>query len=324
VTNLIQELSIDLALSRGEIEAILRSAPARYKIFQIPKRRGGVRVIAQPARELKDIQRIIVERYLSVLPVHPTATAYVEGKSILTNASLHKNANVLLKLDFEDFFLSIRPIDLRRAVEKTEPKLLRSSDWAWIENALFWKNPHTGKRCLAIGAPSSPLISNAVMYDFDKIASHFVRRRRVVYSRYADDITLSGQTIESLTKVHAYLRKLLSQRAYPRLKFNTEKSGIYTKGMRRMVTGLIITPSGEISIGRARKRLISAMVHKYLTDEDRSVEHVNRLKGWLAFCNSVERGYLESLRRKYGAIVDQLLAAPSMPRPQFSDQKLFI
>jgi hypothetical protein len=124
VSKLLQELSVDLALPQSAVEAILRSAPTRYKIFQIPKRRGGIRLIAQPARELKDIQRLLLERYLNVLPIHPAATAYVIGKNILSNAELHKDAKVLLKLDFKDFFLNIRPEDLRKTVGQFAPKLV--------------------------------------------------------------------------------------------------------------------------------------------------------------------------------------------------------
>src|SRR5258708_32226067 len=106
-TNLLRELSIELGLGSNDLLRIIATAPARYKVFQIPKRRGGMRTIAQPSRELKAIQRFILDKILSKLPVHPAAAAYVTGRNIAENAIAHVKSRVVLKLDFSDFFPSI-------------------------------------------------------------------------------------------------------------------------------------------------------------------------------------------------------------------------
>ena len=51
---------------------------------------------------------------------------------------------------------------------------------------------------LAIGAPSSPMLSNIHLKSFDDIVFREARERQIVYTRYADDITFSGQRIGML------------------------------------------------------------------------------------------------------------------------------
>ena len=81
----------ETGLSEIDLRLILRTAPSRYKEFPIKKRDGSDRIIAQPARELKVLQRAFVREYLINLPIHPAATAYREGMSILDNASMQES-----------------------------------------------------------------------------------------------------------------------------------------------------------------------------------------------------------------------------------------
>jgi hypothetical protein len=78
----IVELIILFCESEGseyDILRIVRNAPVRYKTYTIQKRNGGDRIISQPARELKALQRLLVDGLLYHLPVHPAATAYIPG-----------------------------------------------------------------------------------------------------------------------------------------------------------------------------------------------------------------------------------------------------
>jgi RNA-directed DNA polymerase len=75
-------------------------------------------------------------------------------------------------------------------------------------------------------------------------------------------MTASADTIEQLERFERATRRTIRAMRHPRLTLNEEKRGLYLKGQRRMVTGLIVTPDREISIGRERKRLISAMLHR--------------------------------------------------------------
>jgi RNA-directed DNA polymerase len=66
-----------------------------------------------------------------------------------------------------------------------------------------------------------------------------------------------------------------------------------------MVTGLVITPTSNISIGRERKRRISAMLHK-VTLGELETKSIFELRGLLSFAKSVEPKFIVSMRNKYG------------------------
>jgi RNA-directed DNA polymerase len=138
------------------------------------------------------------------------------------------------------------------------------------------------------------------LFDLDDKLSQTANKEGVIYTRYADDITVSGDCIEDLTRFEAIAIETIRQAKSPQLLFNEEKRGVYTKAQRRMVTGLIITPAGKISLGRERKRLISAMLHKVKTNQ-LSTEKMSKIKGLLGFCLAVEPVFVTRMSSKYGS-----------------------
>ncbi|MCP4712711.1 MAG: hypothetical protein GY869_29135, partial [Planctomycetes bacterium] len=98
----LQELSRRLEISSEKLNDI---NPV-YHEYKIPKRSGGFRLIAAPAPDLKNVQKTILHRLLNKLSVHPHATGFQKGHSIVTNANVHKGAEVIVKMDIKDFFPS--------------------------------------------------------------------------------------------------------------------------------------------------------------------------------------------------------------------------
>ena len=310
----IKELSSAVEMSEADVIRIISTAPKRYKIYAVPKRDGvGMRVIAQPARELKLLQRYIAEEVLRKLPIHEAARAYIRGKSIRDNAVPHLANRVILKLDFRDFFHSLKYNDLRAVLIAQEFSGMPESEWTLLENILFWQKPEKRTKCLAIGAPSSPMVSNIIMENLDRQFSTICQSHGAAYTRYADDITLSSDKIEVLASCEKQLRKLVRATKSPKLFFNDKKRGLFTTAGRRLITGLVITPDHKISIGRKRKREISAAIHYYVTGKNRTIEHIANLKGWLAYAHGVEPEFFDAMVRKYGNVVDRIMRI-SIPR----------
>ncbi|WP_269437073.1 reverse transcriptase domain-containing protein, partial [Cronobacter dublinensis] len=110
--NIIEIIANKTMLPSSTVMAFINTAPYRYKKYYLHKKNGGLREIAQPARELKIMQRLILKSLSSNLPIHDNAFAYIEKKSIKLNALKHKKNSYFLKMDFEDFFNSIKPVDL--------------------------------------------------------------------------------------------------------------------------------------------------------------------------------------------------------------------
>jgi retron-type reverse transcriptase len=144
------------------------------------------------------------------------------------------------------------------------------------------------------------------MFEFDEAVKEIVTPIGVNYTRYADDLTFSGERIETLESVEREVRRLLANTRSPVIRLNERKRGIYTRGMKRMITGVKVTPKGAISIGRERKRLISSFVFR-ASIKKLSKDQLIVTQGWLAFANTVEPEFLDRLRKKYGNIVDLLL-----------------
>src|SRR5687768_1740331 len=105
--SLVQEIVARFGLGARDVARLIDSAPARYKVYDIAKRRGGNRTIAQPAKELKIIQRFIVDNKLTAFKTHRAAMGYVTKRNILDNAMMHRENDAILKLDFANFFPSI-------------------------------------------------------------------------------------------------------------------------------------------------------------------------------------------------------------------------
>ena len=309
MSELVGKLVAGTGLTERDILKIVSNAPRRYKEYTIPKRTSGVREIAQPARELKALQRVLQREYLDALPVHTAATAYRKGRSIRDNALAHVENGPILKMDFKDFFPSIRVRDWQAYCDD---RGLFPDFWDrhQASQILFHKPKGTGHLRLAIGAPSSPLLSNILMFEFDALITEIVQADYVTYTRYADDLTFSAKRTGYLTGVETAVKKVVRLVRWPRLVINEEKTVLATTRYHRQVTGLVLSNDQKVSLGRDRKRKIVSAVH-HATLGKLDDEGLARLSGFLAFANSVEPDFIKRLERKYGQdILDHIKGAP--------------
>ncbi|RDV03227.1 retron St85 family RNA-directed DNA polymerase [Undibacter mobilis] len=299
--SLLTELVQEFGLGQSDLLRIIDTAPARYSVYPIRKRNGGFRTIAQPSREVKAIQYYILEKKLGVFPVHPSAMAYVKGRNIRQNAASHASSGPILKLDFQEFFPSIGVRDWERFVKSHPVDAIDLSDLKYYSKILFWGQHRKSNvpKCLSIGAPTSPIISNILLYDLDVKMSALAELLGVVYSRYADDITVSGQCVDEVLEFERLARREVKSAKSPKLTFNEEKRGLYFRGQRRLVTGLVLTPTERVSLGRKRKRTISSLLHKSTLGQ-LDPKRRGYLKGLLGFSVANEPEFLGRLRRKYG------------------------
>ncbi|MDA4629511.1 reverse transcriptase domain-containing protein, partial [Enterobacter hormaechei] len=65
------------------------------------------------------------------------------------------------------------------------------------------------KLILSVGAPSSPIISNFCMYEFDNRIHTACNKLEITYTRYADDLTFSCNIPNVLKAVPSTLEALL-------------------------------------------------------------------------------------------------------------------
>ncbi|MBQ4876270.1 retron St85 family RNA-directed DNA polymerase [Pseudoalteromonas luteoviolacea] len=283
-------------------ETLYSSPSNHYKVFKIPKRSIGFRIIAQPTKNVKDYQRKIVRVLEPLTAIHSAATAYKKNQGIKDNAFIHKNSEFLLKLDLVNFFNSITPEMFFNALNVQKIKYSENDRMAMSEY-LFWnineRRADNKKLVLSVGAPSSPFISNFVMFAFDKKISQFCLANSINYSRYADDLTFSTKDKNVLFNVISEVQTTLKACFGHKLKINTSKTIFSSKAHNRHVTGITLTNNNQLSIGRERKRYISALVHKaslnMLPKED-----IHHLQGLISFARHIEPTFIQRLERRYG------------------------
>lgn len=296
---LLTRLASETGLLPNQVLSIAMTAPLRYKVFKVPKRTSGWRTLAQPAREVKNLQYHLGELLRSGLPIHEAVSAYEVGCSIRKNAAAHAGGAFLLKLDFENFFPSILADDFVRHLKRHHTLAFSVDDLDLISRILFWAPTRKLPLQLCIGAPTSPLVSNSVLYDFDCQVSLIAARSGVVYTRYADDLSFSTVEPNVLGGLIGEIEGIVARMEYPKLRINAKKTVHASRASRRVVTGIVIKPDGTLSVGRSRKRLIRAMWHRErlgLLSPDES----RKLDGLVNFAESVEPGFRKWLEGNGG------------------------
>lgn len=292
---LIERISARTRVPVTSLSAIARNASRRYKVYLIPKRNGGMREISHPSKPLKAVQRWLTRNILKLAPVHASATAYRKGASIKANADVHVGSAYTLRMDFSNFFPSFDAASvalfLKDILEKNDVDHVQSDIEFLVK--IFCRNGQ-----LTIGAPSSPSLTNAMMYKFDEFISDFCLSNDVIYTRYADDMFFSCSVAEKLDALQGVVESHVATLEQPRLQLNASKTIHLSKAGHRTVTGLVLTPQGKVSLGRDRKREIKSMVFR-MTKKTLEPHDVGRLKGLIAFANDVEPAFVARLSQKF-------------------------
>ncbi len=298
--NLKCQLASFFGLSPEKISQVVSARYRRYKVYLKPKRSGGNRKILHPCQELKAFQYAVNELLLSNFNAHPIACAYILGKKspLRNSAEVHATCKYTIRIDFKDFFPSIKFDALKAVVEKKYE--LFPSDDRLLEQILFYQD-RQGFPYLPIGAPTSPIISNIVMIELDQKLVNLSKEidQDSKISRYADDLYFSTNTSGKCKEFHKKVHALLQETTVPNLTINEYKTLYLSKGTKRVVNGLFVTPDKKISIGRERKTKMKSMIYKHSVGKLPNDE-IKKAQGLLAFIQDCEPNFYNRLAQKYG------------------------
>lgn len=156
----------------------------KYFTFSIPKKSGGFREIRSPHPILKELQQKLNEILLNVYVPETPVFSYLKERNIVQNARLHQNQKWVFNLDLKDFFPTIH-FGRVRGLFMSEPYSLPDNVSTLLAQLCCFDNQ------LPQGAPTSPMISNMICARMDRQLLRFAREHHCLYSRYADDITIS-------------------------------------------------------------------------------------------------------------------------------------
>lgn len=221
---------------------------ARYHTYALPKRSGGSRTITAPNSALKRVQRRFLDRLLGVVPLHVAAHGFRVGHSTLTNAAHHVGHKLVVNVDIESCFPSTKYAQILQACRIAGKDLLSARAVRLLTEICSYAG------ALPTGAPTSPAIANIVLRRVDHVLSVVAARFEISYTRYADDLTFSGDG--DVHRILPFVERVLQDIGYTLAK---EKINLFRRGRRQMVTGLVV--NDMVNLPRRLRRRLRAAVH---------------------------------------------------------------
>lgn len=273
-----------LVVEKDTLIDILKNVSIHYYRFRLGKRSGGYREISAPNTTLLNIQKTIYKRVLLSVNIHPAGTGFRQNVSVVNNAYAHLGKKQILKVDIANFFGSIKKNRIIIAFEKIGYP-------SNISKVLAELCVLDGK--LPQGAATSPTLSNIVAYEMDVKLAAVARKHSLTYTRYADDLTFSGEDMDFesvLSQINDIVRK-------EKFVIQRKKTRFLTEKRRKIVTGISVSSGEKLTIPKAKKREIRKNVHYILTRGLAGHQHfigstdpsyLKRLIGYLSFWLMVE------------------------------------
>jgi RNA-directed DNA polymerase len=271
VTNL-AELASQMRLSVGLVQTLVYKSNEHYRVYFLDKKSGGKREIAQPSRTMKAVQSWILRKILYRLSSSQNSKGFEIGESILSNATPHIGAHVLLNIDLEDFFHSVPASHVYSIFHSIGYNKLISQKLTSL---------CTYKGRLPQGAPTSPKLSNLACQRLDSRIQGYAGPKGIIYTRYADDITLSAFNESKIRKAKPMIEKIVLDEGFS---INHKKTKLCGTRKRKEITGLIVTANG-VGIGREVYRKMRAEIYTMFNSDSSKLPHIN---GWLAYIKSVD------------------------------------
>lgn len=285
-----------------------RSRTVFYKRYKLRKKTGGFRVIQTPIESLKYLQRWILINIIDSLPTHESCHGFEKGKSILSNAKNHLNSAAILKMDLLRFYDTINErrvyglfknlgyhpnlaVSLAKICTITPDNLFISS---FKDNELLLKKKiRKSIGILPQGAPTSPKLANLLCISMDNRLNKLSQKYELKYSRYADDITFSGD-LENIEIIKKIIPRIIVDESFF---INHTKTKIIKRGHSFMVTGLSVV-SDHVTVQKKYKKTVEHHLHHCL--KNGVINHLTTMKinnrnfkdwllGSIAYIYSIEK-----------------------------------
>lgn len=229
------------------------------------KKSGGFRVLEAPKPHLKAAQRKILHGILGKVSVHADAFGFVKGRNCVKAASRHVGEQTVLRFDLKNFFTTVgaarvfglfRCLGYPHEVARRLTGLCTSSTPMRILKDLHgaernaYRKPH-----LPQGAPTSPMLANLSAFTLDRRLAGLARSLGVNYSRYADDLTFSGDRELMAALLRAVPLIIADEGFEP----NKAKTCIASRASQQRVTGIVV--NDHLNVDRRSFDLLKAIIH---------------------------------------------------------------
>lgn len=221
-----QELLDKLNIVETDFLNLLPKIPEYYYRFYIKKKNGEKRPIDAPNKYLKQIQKSILENLLEKIRLPQCIYGGVKRKSIIENAKQHLQGKYLLNIDIKKFFPNVH----WKIINKLFLDLGVSEEISMILTRLTtlnWSLPQ--------GAPTSPYLSNLVLTNLDYRFYNLAKSNRLIYTRYFDDISISGD--KRIELLENNFLNIIKKEGY---NIELTKKKLYKPNQCKKITGILI------------------------------------------------------------------------------------
>ncbi|SIR79992.1 reverse transcriptase family protein [Williamsia sterculiae] len=307
-------------LTVGELEWFadrgrwLRNARPPLRHYRIWRRhkRDGVRVIEAPKPWMRETQRRLLRRVVERMPAHPAARGFVAGSSTAAFAWPHTDRPTVVRVDLRHCFESITVGRVRRVfadiggyrapIARVLADLCTTAtpvdELTGVEygHAALLRDRH-----LPQGAPTSPHLANLVMRSLDRRLAGYARRNGLRYTRYGDDLAVSGDGIDA-DRVLWVVMRIVAAEGFV---VHPEKVRIMHRHQRQQLAGLVVNDRPQVA--RDDYDNLRALLHNAIRDgaatqnrdgHDDFRAHVYGLIAWVGATSPARRQRLLEMARQ--------------------------
>lgn len=255
-----------------------RTAPFRLRNYRrrwlaARSAQGSHRLLEAPKDRLRRAQRTLLRDVLPLVRPHPACHGFVTGHSVRTCAAVHAGQAVLVRVDLRAFFVTVHrrrvagvfrafgfpsPVAWLLACLCTTPTppdvlaALPTSEAAARADAFArYSEPH-----LPQGAPTSPALANLCAYGLDARIHGLAKRFGARYTRYADDLWVSGPRSLPATRLVEHVSSIVRDEGFV---LNAGKTRVMGPGTAHRCLGLAVDV--RPAVPRAERKRLEAILH---------------------------------------------------------------
>lgn len=289
-----------------------------YYSFKIPKSTRGFRQIDAPCDELQNALRELVSILTDTCGVlyHTAAYAYIPGRCTVDCVRKHANfkSKWYLKTDISGFFPSttldytmhmlsmIFPISEVVKTEEGKEAVRKAISLGFLDSAL----PQ--------GTVLSPTLTNIISIPIDHKLQKILSGMKLVYTRYADDMHISGQTKFPFQKIVKIIEDTFKEFEAPYI-IKKEKTHFGSVNGRNWILGLMSNGKYNITVGYKNKLAYKGQITNFILDTKNgkpwNIDDVYYLSGLTSYYRMIERDYFNRIiyvaNKKWNVNFDDML-----------------
>lgn len=255
-----------LGMDGDRLTQFVGEAERLYDRFPLKTRRRRPRWIEAPKPFLKLVQRRLLDRLLYEVPPHRAAHGFYPELSIITNAQVHVRSAWVISFDLKDFFPTTDVEKVRQVLNKYYALEGKTLDTVLRLTCRGGSLPQ--------GAPTSPHLANLAFFKGDELLSELAKEHALSYTRYADDMTFSGNGLPN--GFENLVDQIVRSVGYRLAGEKTKRMG---RHQCQKVTGLVVNEG--VRLPREQRRRLRAIRREI---ETKGIESALARGGFDSFC----------------------------------------